>query len=121
MKILCDENIPSPLIEDFVGHECRHVIEIGWAGISNGRLLSKAEEAGFDVLLTFDGKIPKQNPPIGRSIGWGPLKLKLSRDLRGRGHAVSDLRLRDEHQRARLAADEPAHGRNVVEDAVLVV
>ena len=68
MKILFDENFPSPIIQEIIGHECAHVIAIGWKGIKNGELLSKAEQAGFDVLVTFDGNIPKQNVVAGRTI-----------------------------------------------------
>jgi len=35
MKILLDENFSMPLVKDFVGHECSHVIALGWAGTLN--------------------------------------------------------------------------------------
>ena len=38
---------------------------IGWAGIQNGELLSKAIAAGFDVLVTMDGNMVHQQN-IGR-------------------------------------------------------
>jgi hypothetical protein len=54
--------------ERFVGHECSHVIAIGWAGVLDGELLTKAEQAGFDVLVTFDAKIQKQNQLAGETL-----------------------------------------------------
>jgi uncharacterized protein DUF5615 len=68
MRILLDENFPRKLIQAFVGHECAHVGDIGWQGTLNGALLSKAEEAGFNVLLTFDVGIPKEHDISKRNI-----------------------------------------------------
>lgn len=68
MKLLCDENFPPRVQKDFVGHECAHVVAIGWAGTLNGELLTKAEEAGFEVLVTLDANLPAQNEVAGRNI-----------------------------------------------------
>ena len=68
MRILCDENFPPRVQKDFVGHECAHVITIGWRGTENGELLTKAEQAGFEVLITLDANIPTQNEVAGRNI-----------------------------------------------------
>src|SRR5439155_7370290 len=53
--------IESRLTEDQV----ESVPLIGWAGIENGELLSKAVEAGFDVLVTMDSNMVHQQN-IGR-------------------------------------------------------
>ena len=68
MRILLDENFPLDLVKDYVGHECAHVISLGWAGTLNGELLSKAEQAGFDVLITFDHGIPRDHDIAERKI-----------------------------------------------------
>jgi len=68
MRVLLDENFPVELVGDFVGHECTHVATIGWKGTKNGRLLNEAEQAGFDVLLTFDSGIPKDHDITKRKI-----------------------------------------------------
>ena len=68
MRVLLDENLPVELIGDFNGHECAHVVSIGWAGTQNGDLLAKAESAGFNVLLTLDSGIPKQHDLSRRSL-----------------------------------------------------
>ena len=68
MRILLDENFPLDLIRDYIGHECAHVISLGWQGTLNGDLLSKAEQAGFDVLITFDDGIPRDHDITTRKI-----------------------------------------------------
>ena len=40
MRVVLDENMPEALAGDFVGHECNHVVRLGWAGIKNGALLA---------------------------------------------------------------------------------
>jgi predicted nuclease of predicted toxin-antitoxin system len=59
MKVLIDENLPRKLADHLPGHECRTVAECGWAGKTNGELLSLAEFE-FDVLLTLDKNVPYQ-------------------------------------------------------------
>jgi len=44
---------------DLIGHDVRTVIECGWAGTSNGKLLALAASS-FDVLLTADRNIKHQ-------------------------------------------------------------
>lgn len=68
MRVLLDENFPLPLLKDFVGHECAHVVRLGWAGTLNGALLTKAEESGFEVLVTFDDGIPQDHDISHRAI-----------------------------------------------------
>ena len=57
MRILLDENLDWRLGRALPGHEVESVTRLGWAGIQNGMLLKKAQEAGFDVLLTMDSNI----------------------------------------------------------------
>lgn len=40
----------------------------GWAGIQNGELLKRAEEAGFAVLVTGDQNLAYQQNLTGRGI-----------------------------------------------------
>ena len=60
MRILLDENLDWRLSRDLPGHQVKSVPLIGWAGIQNGKLLQKAVEAGFEVLLTMDGSMSHQ-------------------------------------------------------------
>ena len=68
MRILLDENAPAGLKSLLPGHEVSTVPEMGWAAISNGRLLDSAERAGFHVLVTADSNIRAQQRMTGRRI-----------------------------------------------------
>jgi hypothetical protein len=48
MRILIDECLDWRLCRSFLGHECTSVQRMGWDGLSNGALLSKAQTQ-FDV------------------------------------------------------------------------
>jgi hypothetical protein len=54
MRLLLDENLPHQLRHEIPGHDCVTVVYMGWAGVENGELLSRASSAGFDALLTKD-------------------------------------------------------------------
>ncbi len=60
MRLLFDENMPFSLAKYLLGHECSIVTKIGWTGIKNGALLTKAEQEGFDALITLDDNIPAE-------------------------------------------------------------
>jgi hypothetical protein len=63
VKILLDENLDWRLSRDFPGHEVKSVPLVGWAGLKNGVLLTRAEKE-FEVLLTMDSNIyHQQNLP----------------------------------------------------------
>lgn len=66
MKILLDECLPRRLGRLLVGHEVRTVREMGWLGLSNGRLLDAA--AKFEVFLTVDKNLVKQQHLEGRLL-----------------------------------------------------
>ncbi len=68
MKVLLDEMLPSKLARRLIGHEVSTVADKGWQQITNGQLLSKAEAAGFEVLITKDANMPYQQSLTGRSI-----------------------------------------------------
>ena len=54
MRLLLDENLDWRLRRDLPGHQVESVPLIGWAGIENGELLTKAVDARFDVLVTME-------------------------------------------------------------------
>ena len=64
MLILLDNNAPRGL----AGHTVTEARERGWATLKNGELLSVAEQAGFDVLVTADKNIRYQQNLGGRKI-----------------------------------------------------
>lgn len=70
MTVLLDENIPRKLewrLEER-GIEVVTVPDRGWAGVTNGELLSRAEEE-FNALLTMDQGIKYQQNLQSRSLG----------------------------------------------------
>jgi hypothetical protein len=57
MRVLFDHGTPAPLIPFLAGHTVTKAKDRGWDTLSNGDLLTVAEEAGFDLLFTTDKKI----------------------------------------------------------------
>ena len=75
--------MPQQLRRDLVGHDASTVKQMGWTGLGNGDLLAKA--AGrFDVFLTVDKNLPKQQKLAGL-----PLAVIV---LRGATNDINDLR-----------------------------
>jgi hypothetical protein len=68
MRILIDECIDERLRNSFSGHDCQTARYAGLAGLKNGELLSAAEAAKFDVLLSVDQGIEYQQNLTGRQI-----------------------------------------------------
>lgn len=68
MKILFDQGTPVPLRTFFVGHTVDTVYERGWSTLANGDLLNAAEAASYDVFITTDQKIPRQQSLAGRRL-----------------------------------------------------
>lgn len=60
LRILIDEQLPRQLAPYLVGHDARTGQQESWAGLKNGELLAKAEDAGFSVFLTGDQNIEFQ-------------------------------------------------------------
>ncbi|HEY3835821.1 MAG TPA: hypothetical protein VGL72_04590 [Bryobacteraceae bacterium] len=55
MRILFDNGTPKPIARSLAGHEISYARRIGWHELANGELIAKADEAGFDVLLSIPG------------------------------------------------------------------
>jgi len=53
MRILIDECLDWRLCRALSDHDCISVQKLGWAGLTNGALLNKAEQ-DFDVFITGD-------------------------------------------------------------------
>ena len=68
MRILFDKGTPRPLRRRLFGHEVETSVERGWDTLANGVLMDRAEEAGFDVLLTTDQSIRYQQNMSNRQI-----------------------------------------------------
>ncbi|HEX2272238.1 MAG TPA: DUF5615 family PIN-like protein [Pyrinomonadaceae bacterium] len=59
MNILIDECLDWRLCRAISEHHCSSVRDVGWEGLTNGRLLEKAQ-AKFDVFLTGDRNLSFQ-------------------------------------------------------------
>jgi hypothetical protein len=68
VKVLLDECIPKRVKGLLIGHDCQTVPEVGSAGKKNGELLTLAEQSGFDVLITVDKSIARQQNLSERRI-----------------------------------------------------
>jgi len=68
MQIIFDRSTPVPVHPYLKGHIVRTAAQEGWARLTNGDLLTAAEEAGFDLLLTTDKNMRYQQNLAGRKI-----------------------------------------------------
>ncbi|MEX0875320.1 MAG: DUF5615 family PIN-like protein [Actinomycetota bacterium] len=69
MRVLLDEHLPVGLADAIQGHSVSTVRDEGWAGLTNGELLARAADSGFEVLLTNDSSIEYQQNLKVLSIG----------------------------------------------------
>ncbi len=60
MLVLLDECVPRPLKTELIGHDVRHVVDMGWAGQRNGALLKLMVAERFAALLTVDQNLEFQ-------------------------------------------------------------
>ncbi len=60
MKILLDECVTKKIKTLLPEHKVFTIGQMGWAGLKNGKLLTKAVENKFDILLTIDKNINYQ-------------------------------------------------------------
>jgi hypothetical protein len=87
MRVLFDHGTPAPLIAFLEGHTVTKAKDRGWDRLSNGDLLTAAEDAGYDVLVTTDKNIRyQQNLEGGRialvvlgSPQWPVVKLQVGK------------------------------------------
>ena len=70
MKILLDENMPHDLRPMLMPrHEVYTVQYLKWSGMTNGKLLKRAADAGFEFLITVDGGIEYQQNAATLPVG----------------------------------------------------
>ena len=68
MLVLFDHGTPKGLARALPGHTIHTAQARGWDALSNGALLSAAEEAAFDLVLTTDRRIRYQQNLTARRI-----------------------------------------------------
>ena len=59
MRLLLDECVPARLRRALPSHQVSTVVQEGWSGIKNGRLLALTASA-FDAFITVDKNLPYQ-------------------------------------------------------------
>jgi hypothetical protein len=59
MRLLLDESVPAKFRRSLPSHHVRTVVEMGWSGVKNGKLLALAA-SDFDVFVTVDKSLPYQ-------------------------------------------------------------
>ena len=87
MLILFDHVTPKGIARFLPGHIVTKAKDRGWDTLSNGDLLTAAEQAGFDVFVTADKNISYQQNLAGRKIAivvlstpqWPVVKLHLEK------------------------------------------
>lgn len=68
MKILFDQGTPVPLRAVLRAYDITTAFECAWQELSNGDLISAAERAGYDVLVTTDKNLKYQQNLSGRRL-----------------------------------------------------
>lgn len=59
MRLLLDECVPGRLRRALPNHDVSTVVQMGWAGVKNGKLLALASTR-FDAFITVDKNLPYQ-------------------------------------------------------------
>jgi len=68
LRILFDKNVPDLLRRHLIDYQVQTADEEGWGQISNGELISRAEKAGYQIMLTCDQNIQYQQNMSHRKI-----------------------------------------------------
>jgi hypothetical protein len=69
LRIVFDKNVPVGVRRFLANHEVRTFADLAWhPQLENGDLLSKAEAAGFDAMVTSDQNIKYQQNLAGRKL-----------------------------------------------------
>ena len=69
MKILFDHGTPAPLRHHLPEHSVDRSAERGWELLDNGELIRKAEEDGYEVIVTTDQNIRHQQNLGSKRLG----------------------------------------------------
>lgn len=97
MRVLFDQATPLPIRTHLDQHVVSTAFAQGWDTLKNGELLTAAEQAGFDVLLTTDKNLRYQQNLKDRKIAivvlgvqqWPQLRPHVQRVVEAVGAAAS--------------------------------
>ena len=82
MRLLLDESVPAKLRRSLPNHEVRTVVEMGWSGVKNGKLLALAANQ-FEAFVTVDKNLPYQ-----QNLAALPLEVVVLNSLSNELHAL---------------------------------
>ena len=68
VKILFDHGTPAPLRRHLREHSVDRSAERGWELLENGELIQRAEEEGYEVIVTTDQGMRYQQDLAGRKL-----------------------------------------------------
>ena len=68
MKVLFDQGTPVPLRLFLEEHSVDTAFEMGWSSLRNGELLDRAEQDGYELLVTTDQQLRHQQDLSSRSL-----------------------------------------------------
>jgi hypothetical protein len=66
LKVPFDEDVPGKLARLLPEHEIHTVVSMAWGGVKNGELLALIERERFEIFLTGDKNMDKQQRLEGR-------------------------------------------------------
>ena len=90
MRILFDKNVPVPARRFLRRHEVHTIPEMQWPDrLKNGELLKKAEDSGFNVMVTSDQNIRYQQNLTGRKLALVVLGSNIWPIVRTHGDTIS--------------------------------
>ncbi len=78
MRVLLDSCVPRGLRASIAGHDVQTAPEMGWGDLDNGALL-EAMDGYFDVLVTVDRRLPRQQRIKNRGFGVVVVRAKSNR------------------------------------------
>lgn len=87
MRVLLDQCTPAPIRSYLTKHQVSTAYEQGWGTLLNGNLIKAAEDGGFDVLLTADSHMMKQQNLSNETCGHRPKHKSLA--VHTRDHTIS--------------------------------
>jgi hypothetical protein len=67
-RVILDHCVPRPFRDLLADCSASTAHELGWSGLKNGELLSAAEAAGFEILITADRNLRYQQNLADRQI-----------------------------------------------------
>lgn len=89
MLILLDHSAPRPLRAYLPGHTVHTTERLGWDRLPDGDVLTRAAEAGYELLITCDKRLRHQQNLSGRNLSVLVLMYNNWRMIRARTDVIN--------------------------------